>query len=66
MNSGVTKANINEYGRFDDLISTADRSLAKEYFEKKEGKTLSAFQVTKNINKLLKEFILNGGFDIEI
>ncbi len=66
MNSGVTEANINEYGRFDDLRSTADKTLAKEYFEKKEGKTLSVFQVNKNINKLLKEFILSGGFDIEI
>ncbi len=33
MNTGITEANINEYGRFDSLKSTVDICKAKGYFE---------------------------------
>ena len=44
MNSGVTESNLNEYGRFDDLKNSVDKSKAKEYFEKLESKKTSPFQ----------------------
>jgi type I restriction enzyme, R subunit len=37
MNTHVTEANLNEYGRFDDLKTTIDRQKAKAYFETLEG-----------------------------
>lgn len=37
MNSGITVANINEFGRFDDLKGSVDKIKAKEYFENLEG-----------------------------
>ncbi|WP_430885145.1 type I restriction endonuclease subunit R [Fusibacter sp. JL216-2] len=64
MNVGVNEANINEYGRFDDLKSTVDRDKAKNYFELLEGTTIPEFRLSIKIEKLLKEFILSGGFDI--
>lgn len=64
MDSGVTDKNINEYGRFDDLKSTVDKSLANAYFEKLEGKTIPAFRVNIKVHDLLQEFIISGGFEI--
>ena len=64
MNTGVTEANINEYGRFDTLKSTVDASRAKAYFESQEGKSLPPFRVNIKAHQLLQEFIINGGFEI--
>jgi type I restriction enzyme R subunit len=61
MNTGITETNINEYGRFDDLKSTVDRSKAKSYFEKLEGESIPSFRVNIKIHKLLQAFIINGG-----
>ena len=37
MSLHLSEDNINEFGRFEDLKSTVDKSKAKAYFEKKEG-----------------------------
>lgn len=64
MNAGITEATINEYGRFDDLKDTVVREKAQEYFVSTEGKSTPAFRLNMKIDRLLKDFILNGGFDI--
>ncbi len=64
MNVGVTESNINEYGRFDDLKKTIDRDKAKAYFEALESNNIPEFRLSIKIDKLLKDFIINGGFDI--
>jgi len=64
MNAGITEASINEYGRFDDLKKTVDREKAEEYFVSTEGTKVPAFRLSIKIEKLLKDFILSGGFDI--
>ena len=64
MNVDITEANINEYGRFDDLKKAVDRDKTKAYFEVLEGKSIPAFRLSIKIEKLLKDFILRGGFDI--
>jgi type I restriction enzyme R subunit len=61
----LTDANINEYGRFDKLIASVDRAKARAYFEKVEGQAVSAFVTSSKATKLLREFLLKGGFDIE-
>lgn len=66
MNAGVTESNINEYGRFDDLKKTVDRDKARTFFEALEGTSLPAFRLSIKIEKLLKKFILSGGFDIDV
>ncbi len=53
------------YGRFDDLKKTIDRDKAKTYFEVLEGENLPEFRLSIKIEKILRDFILYGGFDID-
>ena len=64
MSLGLTDKNISEFGRFDELKNTVDKDKAKAYFEKKEGSTLIPPRVNMKVDKLLRDFILSGGFDI--
>lgn len=65
MDVRITDANINEFGRFDALKATAGKKKAKTYFEKMEGATVIPPKVPMKIDRLLREFIISGGFDIE-
>jgi type I restriction enzyme R subunit len=60
----ATSTNINEYGRFEDLMSTVDREKAKEYLEDIEKAKIKEYRINAKIDKLLREFIINGGFEI--
>lgn len=62
----TTDANINEFGRFDALKATVDKKKAKVYFESIEGKSIIPPKVPMKIDKLLRDFILRGGFDITL
>ncbi|CAK7087513.1 MAG: hypothetical protein ENTB_04240 [Enterocloster aldenensis] len=62
----TTDANINEFGRFDALKATADKQKAKAYFEAIEGNRIIPPKVPMKIDKLLRDFILRGGFDIDM
>lgn len=64
MNTSITEANLNEYGRFDDLKVTIDKEKAKAYFETLEGQTLPAFKVNIKAASLLQRFILEDGFEL--
>jgi type I restriction enzyme R subunit len=65
MNSNITEANLNEYGRFDEFKETIDKKKAKAYFEALEGKTIPAHKVNIKAATLLKQFILADGFELE-
>ena len=65
MDIGINKTNINDYGRFDELKNTVDKTKAKTYFEKLEGNTIPAFKVNIRIHNLLEKFIIEGGFELE-
>jgi type I restriction enzyme R subunit len=62
MNTHVTEANLNEFGRFDDLKATVDQQKAKTYFEGLESKELPLFRVNIRTANLLQDFIIKGGF----
>lgn len=64
INAGITKSNINEYGRFDDLIASIDKEKAKAYFEKLENKKIPQFRVNIKAHNLIQDFIISGEFDI--
>ena len=64
LNSALTEININEYGRFDELKDSVNKTKAKEFFEKREGMAIPPFKVNVKIADLLKKFILSGGFEI--
>lgn len=55
-----TTANLNEYGRFDDLRETIDLQRAKDYFERVEGRTLPMFKINIKAANLLKDFLISG------
>ena len=62
----VTEDNINEFGRFDALKATVDKNRARAYFEGITGQKLPIPKVNVRVDKLLRDFILQGGFDIEM
>jgi type I restriction enzyme, R subunit len=64
MDTNIIESNFNDYGRFDNLKNSVDKIKAKEYFEKLEGEKLSDFKVRIKVEKLLKNFIISGGFEI--
>ncbi len=60
LSAHVTENNIDEFGRFGELLNSVDNAKAKQYFEKKEGQTIPAFKVKVKTDKLLREFILTN------
>lgn len=65
MGLSLTQANINEFGRLDDLKATVDKAKAREYFVKAEGAPVSPPKVNIKMDRLLRKFILSGGMEIE-
>jgi len=65
MNTHVSSANINAFGRFDDLKNSVDKAKAKAYFENLEGSKLGVFKVNMKTDQLFQDFIIRGGFDLE-
>jgi len=66
MDIGLTEVTMNQYGRFDELKATVDKAKAKAYFEKIEGASIPPFKVNIRVDRLLQDFILQGGFEIEL
>lgn len=65
LNLKITKENINEYGRFDKLKGTLDKKQAKFYIEDVLKETVKPYEVSITADRLLREFLLKGGFDID-
>lgn len=64
INLTLAEVNINEFGRFDELIRSVDKELAKAYFERIDGVKLNSPKVNMKMDKLLRDFILYGGIDV--
>lgn len=60
----VTESNINEYGRFNALVETVDKAVAKHYFETTEGQPVPSFKLSMKINATLRKFIISDGFEV--
>lgn len=56
--------NINEFGRFDKLKDSVDKTRAKKFLEEQLETTLSMAEVNKRIYRVLKAFVLTGKFSI--
>jgi type I restriction enzyme, R subunit len=63
INLGLNDGNINEYGRYDALKKTVDKTKAKEYFDAKLGRKLILPMVNRKTDTLLRKFITSGGLD---
>ncbi|ABN63937.1 type I restriction endonuclease subunit R, EcoR124 family [Shewanella baltica] len=58
MNDNVNEKNINNFGRFDALKNTVDKTKAKAYFEKVEGMVISPFKLNIRIDQFLQTYIV--------
>ena len=61
----LSDATLNEFGRFDDLIKSVDKSKAKIFFETREKNKLIPPKVNMKTDNFLRKFILLGGFEID-
>ena len=66
MGLNLNEATINEFGRFDELKKSVDKSKAKAFFEAYEQVKLIPPKVNMKTDRLLRKFILSGGFEISI
>lgn len=64
MRLDLNEANLNEYARFDKLKASIDKDKAADFFTA-DNYNVSRFTVNMFANKLVREFVLEGGFDID-
>lgn len=64
MGLNLNEATINEFGRFDELKKSVDKSKAKAFFEAYEQTKLIPPKVNMKTDQLLRQFILTGGFEV--
>ena len=57
--------NLNEFGRFDRLKKSVDVEKAAAYFERRDGAPVTRFKANMLAAGLLKNFVLNGGVEVE-
>lgn len=62
----LNSTNINEFGRYDDLKKTVDKTKAKKYFEQIEGTNIIPPKVNIKVDNLLRKFIIGDGMEIVI
>lgn len=60
----VNEKNINEFGRMDELEKTIDSTKAMALIMEREGKKLPPPIVDMKAKKVLRDFVLQGGFDL--
>ena len=64
MRLDLTETTLNDYRLLDRLKASVNRSLAKAFFDKPDS-PVSQFTAKLLATKLLKSFILEGGFDLD-
>ena len=66
MSLNLTENNINEFGRLDELKKSVDKAQAKAFFESYEQTKLIPPKVNMKTDQLIRNFILSGGFEIDV
>lgn len=61
----INAKNLNEYGRFDDLLNSVNIDTAKISLEEIYGRTIEVWEAYMEVQKILRNFILQGGFDLK-
>lgn len=57
---------LNQGGHYSELVATLDKSKARSFLETLNGgSTVLPFQVSAKADRLLRDFIARGGFDID-
>ena len=66
MGLNLNEATINEFGRFDELKKSVDKTKANAFFEAYEQTKLIPPKVNMKTDQLLRQFILTGGFEVDM
>ena len=64
MKLSITAHNLNEYGRFDELLKTINIEQARESLQKIYNKEIAIWEANIKVADILRKFILQGGFDL--
>lgn len=64
LNLKLTENNLNEFGRFDSLVDSANIDLITENLSKVKGKTERQFKGKIYLDKILRKFLLEGPFSL--
>lgn len=55
----LNETNLDDYGRFTNLVETVDETKAQEYFQKKENVLYEGFELNIKIDEELRNFLHN-------
>lgn len=61
----LTENNLNEFGRFEKLVATIDTSRAIRFLSQYDSGYATEFRAKIRVRTLLKDFVLEGGFDLD-
>ena len=61
----INASNINEYGRFDDLLKTVNQEKTRIFLEKIYQKPIEVWESNIEVQKILRDIVLNGLFDLD-
>lgn len=61
----ISAKNLNEYGRFDDLLNSVNYDIARKSLEEIYGRTIEVWEAHIEVQKILRDFILQGGFNLK-
>lgn len=64
MNLHLTEKNLNEFGRFDALVASADIDLITRNLSAMKGREARPFESKIYLDKVLREFLLDGPFSL--
>ena len=57
---------LNQGGHYDELFRTLDKTKAKQFLESVNGGAMVLpFQISAKVDRLIRDFISKGGFDID-
>lgn len=66
MSLNLNESTINEFGRLDELKKSVDKAKAKAFFEAYEQAKLIQPKVNMKTDQFIRNFILSGGFEIDV
>lgn len=65
INLNLTTSNLDEFGRLESLVNSADIDLITENISKVKGKTVQQYRSKIYLDKILRKFLLEEPFNLK-
>ena len=65
INLNLTTSNLDEFGRFESLVDSADVDLVTENLSKVKGKVVQQYRNNIYLDKILRKFLLEEPFNLK-